>query len=108
MSWTTRDPRSYPARFPASIREAVAYSPSPVLFGGFATRSRAQAESTLHRQYRFLIRRNPGTDFFLTEALEVYSWSIRIIKSPLQTYDLWLTAKPNYLKELSAIPEISV
>jgi hypothetical protein len=100
MTWATRDPRTYPARFPLRHREACASTPLPVIFGVYSSQSQAESEAFLLRKYRYLIRSHPSADFSLTNLLSAYDFRTKIEVNPFGDSTLLLLAKPNPLREL--------
>lgn len=79
MTWTSRDFRSFPARFPIALRSAAASHPKPHPFGAFRHLSEANSEMELFRKYRYCLKHQPGVDFTLDHIISQFRF--RVTKS---------------------------
>lgn len=106
MSWTSADFRSYPARCMALHRQA-ATSLDPVHVGVWASHSSARAEATLLRQFRYLVRSNPGIDFSADRLFSSHSFRTRIDFNDYGDAVLLLFSKPNISALVHLNPDLA-
>lgn len=106
MTWTSADYRSYPARC-LQFHLLAAASPEPILVGAWLTNLEARSEATLFRQYRFLVRANPGVDFAIDKLFSDYSFRTRIVTNEAYDSLLYLTAKPELSNLIPLNPHLA-
>lgn len=103
MAWAKSDFRTYPARCRKLHLEAAAMSPTRLLAGAWKSEMEAASEATLLRQFRFLVRNNPGVDLALDGLMSENSFRTRLFLNPFGDYCLYLTARPRLDVELLAL-----
>ena len=93
MTWTSADYRSYPARCLRLHLEASA-TLEPILVGSWLSHYEAKSEATLLRQFRFLIRSNPGLDFSCDRLMTSNDFRTSIKTNPAGDALLYLLCRP--------------
>ena len=99
MAWTYRSPLSFPARYPAALRKAVANLSEPVLLHS-GTPEDVSSDAENFRHYRWCLRQRPDVDKILGSYLELYQFRTSIEHYP-ETGLLYLVAKPSKLSVLA-------
>lgn len=108
MSWMTADYRAYPAYCIKYHRQACAQPDEPHLVSSWAFYPNAQAEATLLRKFRYLVRSQPGKDFALDEMFRSYTFRTKIVTNDFGDALLYLTARPLNLSTLeSQFPDLA-
>ena len=102
MGWHYKDIRTFPARFPIALREAVASLNSPILFETYATRDAALDDAERLSWFRWCIKQKPDVDKSLGEYVSLYQFRTKIDRS-FGRFLLYLTAKPTRLSDLYAL-----
>lgn len=93
MPWNYRDIRTFPARYPAAMREAVENLNEPIIFDNFANPIAARTVAEMLRWFRWCLRERPGVDRQLSLYEEMYQFRTSTEETAGRVF-LYLTAKP--------------
>lgn len=99
MSWHYRDIRTFPARYPAALREAVSKLDEPIIFDNFASPALASQAAETLRWFRWCVREHPDVDKQLASFEESYQFRTSVSGEHGRVF-LYLTAKPTKLSAL--------
>lgn len=103
MAWANRDYRAYPARCPSHHALAAEASPDPVLLGAWVSRSEAQSEALMLRQYRYLVRANPGVNYHLDSLFAGHYFRTSLAQNDFGDWCLYLRAMPALAADIIAL-----
>jgi hypothetical protein len=99
VSWHYRDPRTFPARFPIALREAVSNLNEPIEFDNYPSEAKAEVVRATFRWYRWCLRQQPDVDRQLSRFEEIYQFRFSS-EAAMGRIFLYLTAKPTILSTL--------
>lgn len=108
MTWMTRDFRSYPVRCKTFHLKASLNLNDWLEVGCWRKHSEASSEAALLKQYRYLIRKNPGVDFEMDKLMNNHVFRTKVEQNTFGDATLLLIARPPIMTELFTLnPELA-